>query len=265
VGSVKLFVVSILSVAAVSYADRESQLWSEVSGGAFRPWSRSDFREKVRGSPSPFWRKPNIQKKMREENDIVVSALRESTGGSDQLRIQGAGIVRTDSATAFEIVRAVHRLPEISERIRKVRHREDLDLFYIEGEVMGWVAPMILQIDFDREQKVIRWRNVAGAFRSMTGQVQLRDDERQGAEFSMTAFYAFEKLPLPAFLVEFGIEWALKSVAHRMREFIEQEARALRRATKEHVQEASRQTTPGAPSIPAVERRAGPAARPPVP
>jgi hypothetical protein len=61
-----------------------------------------------------------------------------------------------------------------------------------------------------------------GVFKDLGAVIRLEDFERKRSTISLTAIQGFDKLPMPKFFLEFGMEVALQIVAGKMRSFVEE-------------------------------------------
>lgn len=196
------------------------QQYVRVNG---QKWTAEQFDRVVVFPEQPFWQSKKIAQKMREERFIAISVTQAKDSRRKFLRFGGAGLVKVPLDYSFTTAQKLEDLKTVSDHFEEVKWDRATNLIYLRTRAFGWVAEMLLQVDFESQKKIIRWRNVAGSLAGMVGGIHFRDDGRQMTEMSMTAEYTFEKLPLPTFFVEFGLEIVLQRVAGLMRAFIEEQ------------------------------------------
>lgn len=183
----------------------------------------------------PFWEvKRAAQQRLHKKKEILVSVtskeVEEGDKKQEQLFLKGVGVVETDWASARKKALEFEKLKELSpDHFLEVSHNQLFDRLYIHGVAMKFHAKMMMQLyeEIDEKQKWSRlhFKIISGAFKGMVGFIQLKgigqkSNAARQTEFSMTAFYQSEKLPLPAFLLSFGLEAVIKVVAKKMRHYL---------------------------------------------
>lgn len=234
----KIGVIFLLAVMGLTSA------WSQESPQPFTPY---------RMEKEPFWRrKKRVYHRLREEREIIVSVTSKSSkkdSGTSvkQLFLKSAGLVQAPQSFSEREIQNYEKLVELSPKnFKKIEWNAQKSELFLHGIAMGWHARMWMKIWAHREKEkfFIDWHVIRGSFKGMKGVIQLepprpgrkvrqlknstssKDDERRETEFSMTARYESEKLPLPAFLLSFGLEAVMKIVAKKMREHLEREFRS---------------------------------------
>ena len=136
----------------------------------------------------------------------------------------GAGHVKAPGEFSYARVREFHRLKDLSEYVRESTFDEQKSHLYLHVAAFNYHARMLMAIVLQRQgkQRQILFHIVAGTMKGMRGVVQLEDIERRGSEMSMTAFYDYDKLPIPQFFIEFGLEVVMQKMAETLRAHVEE-------------------------------------------
>lgn len=179
----------------------------------------------------PFWRKPAVMQKIREDRAIVVSVRREDAP-NEQVRflMSGAGMVTRPKEFCFGISQHYAKLKEISDHFKTVNYDSSQRQLFLVTEALGYQARMVLKIlpvseDWRSE---LQWEVIWGHFKGMTGLIGFERITEKQTEMSLSAKYEAAELPLPRILMGFALEVVTQKVAERMRAFIEsQPANAL--------------------------------------
>lgn len=188
-----------------------------------------------------FWKTKKSAKKRLQNREILVSVLSGEVKKNKEvlqtMTMKGVGRVRNVMAVTKKRMLEFEQLPKLApDNIREVKPNKGLQQVYVHGVAMRWHAKMLMQL-YQEEVKQkeegkpdvfrLHWKVISGSFLGMTGYFELeeiplgKDGQRREVEFSMTGFYQSEKLPLPAFLLRFGLETVMKVVAQRMRRYLE--------------------------------------------
>jgi hypothetical protein len=182
----------------------------------------------IEAAIQPFWRtKEKVYKRLNEDRYVAVSVKRlahRENGPAHELELLGAGISETPLAFTFSETKRFENYPKMSDMIKRAHFNPENRMLDLTAAAYGYKAELKVKLDFreDRpERREILFCVIQGAFKGLSGVLRLEDLERRKTEISMTGRMAFEKLPFPEFFVRFGLEVALKSVATRMRAFIE--------------------------------------------
>lgn len=176
---------------------------------------------------SPWWRvKPKAVDRLNQGRAVLVSVVVEeksSTQPLNRLRMSGAGNLKASSRFAFDRVREFQRLKDLSEYVKEASFNESKSQLFLHVAAFKYHARMLMQMAFTHSetQHQILFHVIGGTMKGMRGVVKLEDIERRGTEMSMTAFYDYEKLPIPQFFVEFGLEIVLQKIAEALRDNIE--------------------------------------------
>ena len=92
-------------------------------------------------------------------------------------------------------------------------------------EAFNYRAHLKMKIDMppgNELHKDIRFCVLDGTFADMGGVLRLEKTEVDRSRISLTALQGFDKLPMPDFFLEFGIEMAMQIAAGKMRGFVEE-------------------------------------------
>ena len=196
-------------------------------------WGKLRQENGLLADQTPFWKtKKKVIARLRER-EILVSVTtdeRQEKGKElKQLFMKGVGWVDTPF---LRVKQRIHRFADLKtlapDHFKEISYSPENDRLFVHGVAMGWHARMHMQLyrrDVDADTYQLHWKVLRGSFRGLTGFFELdekrEDGGRRKVEFSMTAFYESEKLPLPSFLLRFGLESVLRVVAGRMRGYLE--------------------------------------------
>jgi hypothetical protein len=118
------------------------------------------------------------------------------------------------------------RWKEMSDYIKDSDYDPKTKIFRLHLVAFRYHARLNMRIFLDEEKdslKAFRFLVLDGEFKDMKGVMQFQDHGRRKTEISMTVHDDFDKLPLPGFFIEFGLEVVFQKMAERMRSFIEKE------------------------------------------
>ncbi len=176
----------------------------------------------------PFWRKPELIKKMAEDQAILVSVTHEKPNMQSKmfkLYLKGAGIINAPQNFNQKKIVEYEKLSGISTYIREVKYTPEKQELFVHGVAYSFIAKMVMKMtpiisddDFKLGFEVIR-----GHFTGMKGVARLEDYERRKSLMSLEAYHEAEKVPLPAALLDFGLEIVLQQVAKKIRQHLESE------------------------------------------
>jgi hypothetical protein len=203
---------------------------SFASFGAHKPLVQAPLPEWPPSFHEPFWRKkPEVQKKMREEELIVVSAKTDKIQDSPKLfemKVVAGGDVNTPMDFAFSQISDYENLKKADSHFVDVKYIKNENLVDMNVAALGYHATLQLKVhEINRtiplgKTKEIHWLCTKGEFKGMKGVFQVLEVERQKSEISMTAEYRSEKLPLPKVLMGLGLEIVGRQVASQMKHYI---------------------------------------------
>lgn len=211
-----------------------SSAWAAVPGDWLK-WKPGQPLEVVAPEAEPFWkRKEKIYQRVKSERMVAVkvTAIADESKGKDfrRMKMLGAGHSHVPTRFAFDQACAFDKLPKMSSYIRHVSHHKEIGQVAMHSQAFGYKAFMRMQVDpqWQGEKGRIGVRVIEGTFEGMTATLLLEPLDPTHTEISLTAQYDYEKLPIPAFFVEFGLEVVVQKVAERMRAFAEQEYQDLK-------------------------------------
>jgi hypothetical protein len=179
-------------------------------------------------APKPFWRvKEKVLKKIVEDRAIIVSV--NATKKSDKLSVltmEGGGRVKLPAARAFHESQKFENLKSVSDHVVESKYDAARKELHIHTQAFRYHADMYMAIDFVEsavEESKIKFKVVRGEFTGMTGQFSFEDFANNTTLLGFNATYEYEKLPMPEFFIEFGLEIVLQKVASAMRTFLEKQ------------------------------------------
>ena len=180
---------------------------------------------------APFWKKkPEVLKKINEEDLIVVSANTDKVSETEHkkylMKVVAGGLVKAPLEFTFDKITDYGKLKEGDPQFIESRHDKEKETVYLHLEALGFHAHMRLKLNEvlvggkDSKIKQIHWECIKGSFTGMKGVFQLEEIGRQKTEISMTAIYKSETLPLPKVLMGLGLEIVGRQVATKIRHYI---------------------------------------------
>ncbi len=175
---------------------------------------------------SLFWKSnPELMRKMIDDRYIVVSVTHskpKEKGQKYSFSFKSAGIMNISKKFGEKSIQEYHKLPEIINYIKETKFDKGKSELYFYGEAYKYIVKMWLELkpkqvgdDFE-----IDWQVVRGHLTGMNGKIRLEDHERR-TEISLTGTYEATSLPLPAILLDFGLEIVFQQVAKKIRNYLE--------------------------------------------
>lgn len=179
-------------------------------------------------SQKPFWRtKTKVLKKITDERAIVVSVNAKKNGGVYLLSMHGGGMTNRAAGEAYAQAKKYENLKKVSDHILEAKFNQQLNQLYLHTVAFRYHARMTMKMEVDEtnaKERLIRFRVIDGNFKGMTGAMAFEDFKPGATLMGFEAEYRYQKLPMPQFFVEFGLEVVLQKVAARMRTFLEKES-----------------------------------------
>lgn len=175
---------------------------------------------------NPFWKqKKALYRRIKEERAIIVSVKVKPEKDSKQkkLIILGGGLINLPQADTFTEAKKLENLSKMSDYVIKSDWQPKLDKFFMHSKAFGYHAKMWMNVNFNdnKDFSEVRWKIVNGTFKGMDGVIRFIPVNSRQTEIGIQAEYDFEKLPIPQFFVEFGLEVAMQKMAARMRGYFE--------------------------------------------
>lgn len=174
----------------------------------------------------PFWKnKPKAYKRLKENNEILVSAFTEEVSKSPQMhqmKVVAGGSISVPLEDTFRLVREYDSLSKADKHFQEVRYDKSQEKLYLHMAALGYHAKMNLKLKevVTSKTREIHWLCESGSFKGMKGLIVLEALSESQTEISMTSDYVAEKLPLPKVLMGFGLEIIGRQVAQKMRSYI---------------------------------------------
>lgn len=178
----------------------------------------------------PFWKtKPEVQKKIKEDGLIVVSANTDKIQDKPVLylmKVVAGGVVRAPLDFTFQTITDYEKLKNVDKRFKESKYDKEKKILFLHLEALGYHARMHLKLnemdvrDSQNKIKRVHWECIQGQFLGMKGVFQVEEIERQKTEISMTAEHRSETLLLPKILMGLGLEIVGRQVAMKMRDYI---------------------------------------------
>lgn len=178
-------------------------------------------------TPEPYWKtKPKVRDRIEQQRAIVVSVRDEESKDAKNpkhLFLSGAGQTRTPARWTFAEAQKFENLKKISDHFKEVKWEAARSELYLHGEAFKYHARMHVKIETQSESEpyMITFNVVRGSFSGLKGKITFEDNKRGKTLIGFQADYGYKKLPMPAFFIEFGLEFVLQRVAGALREFLE--------------------------------------------
>ncbi len=179
----------------------------------------------------PFWKKKAKVYDRVKEGEVIVSVRTEPVEASDssnQLELQGGGIVRAPRRFVFSRSQRFEDLPQATGYVKSARYSEETRHLEVQIEAYGYSTKTVLQIDpsSTSEPWHFRYRVIEGPMKGMWGQLKFVSTDKGQTEVGLEGTYEYQAFPIPRFFLTFGMEAVLKFMAVRLRQFLEKEYRA---------------------------------------
>lgn len=176
----------------------------------------------------PFWKaKAKVYQKILKERAVIVSVKatelnpRPPEEAKYRLDMVGATAIESPRSTVFEILRDGKELKALSTVFKEVKYSTDKRRLDLHCEAFKYHAQMRLDVQWREEPKTRRsemhFHVIAGTFQGLTGILRSEELSSTRNETSLTAKFFYNKLPVPDFFVEFGLEVVLQKMAARLR------------------------------------------------
>jgi ribosome-associated toxin RatA of RatAB toxin-antitoxin module len=174
----------------------------------------------------PYWKaKKEVYKKMKEERYIAVSAHSNSVGDKKKLTVTCAGIIHAPVAFAHDTIMIFDQYPKFLSYILESPYDKTSHNVFLHGAIMGYHVHMTIHTDVESktDEKKIKWKSIEGGFKGMEGVILEKGIDENHTEISFDSSYVGESLGIPAFILDWGLEFAAQRTAANMRSHIESE------------------------------------------
>ncbi len=167
-----------------------------------------------------WWTKPNIQKRIREERDVIITVKNEK---NTIYTMTGAGNLRAPRDFTMQTLLAFNELPKVSKYFKKVVHQPELNRVYFLLEAYGYEARLLIKYSVENlpEKTVFHWKVVWGGFQGMIGTIEFSTYKVDKTEAIVASQFDNKEIPLPKIFTSFLLEVVIKEVAKSMRTYIE--------------------------------------------
>jgi uncharacterized membrane protein len=187
--------------------------------------------------PLPFWKsKSEVYKKMKEDRYIPVSAHTVDADKGKKLTVVTAGIIHAPLEFAHSVIMKFDDYPKfLSYVVASPLDKVTNDIF-LHGAFMGYHVQMTIHINVEKvgTGERVKWKSVAGGFLGMGGVINEEVIDKDHSEISLDSSYVGKTIALPAFILDWGLEYAAQKTASSMRSHIESEWEASKKGTTFH-------------------------------
>ncbi len=174
----------------------------------------------------PWWKKPNIEKKLREERAVIISIKEKSEFSKNYYDMTGAGVVKATRAFTLKKILSFNELEKVSPYFKKVIHQPEYSRVYFLLEAYGYQARLLIKYEVQEVEgrTVFMWNVVWGGFQGMIGRIELSSLTGEKTEAVLTSRFEDKEIPLPKIFKGFVLEVIVQQVAKSMRSWIEDAA-----------------------------------------
>jgi hypothetical protein len=176
-------------------------------------------------SPTPFWKaKVEVYRRMKEERATIVSAHSDTTAdGQKKFTLITAGIMKVPVKFCHEHIIDFDNYSHFLPYIQESSFDKTTQNVFIHGALLGSHIRMTIHVKSSETAggEQIIWESVSGGFVGMMGTIGENRIDSEHTEISMNSSYVGDVIPIPTFILNWGLEVAGQKVANAMREHIE--------------------------------------------
>ncbi|NQZ01067.1 MAG: hypothetical protein HRT45_10425 [Bdellovibrionales bacterium] len=176
----------------------------------------------------PRWRLiQRYRQAMREKKKIwVVAKTRDSDAENykEELYVASAGMAKASVGQAYLVLKDFSGWTSLSDYVLEAEFDEEKSVLFLHLNAYGYYAKMHMDVVFggSDQYRDLYMKVVRGHFLGMTVGFRIQKDAKsRKSEILMTALHPFEKLPLPRFFMEFGLEVVFQQLGQRLRSRME--------------------------------------------
>ncbi|MES2856870.1 MAG: hypothetical protein V4692_13460 [Bdellovibrionota bacterium] len=173
--------------------------------------------------PEAFWKKPAIQKKLKEREVIVGVTTTQVSKEKVRFAMTAAGHVNRSREHCYAVAQEYPKLKEVSSHFKTLNWNAEKSELFMVTEALGFQARMIMKMTpvTDTKRSAIGFEVIWGHFTGMKGEIGFDPIDSRSTEMSFRANYEAKELPLPKALMGFALEVINQKVAEKMRSYIE--------------------------------------------
>ncbi len=174
----------------------------------------------------PFWKtKPEVYKKMREDRYVVVSAHSNDVDKGKKLTVISAGIIHAPEDFTHQQILDFKEYPNFLSYILESPYDPTTRNIFFHGAVLGYHVHMTIHVDSEKTDTgdLINWKSIEGSYVGMQGTIKEESLDSSHTEISLDSAYVGKSLGIPAFILDWGLEFAAQRTASGMRSHIESE------------------------------------------
>ncbi len=177
-------------------------------------------------SPLPFWKtKPEVYKRLKEDRAIIVSAKDEIEADKRKLTINTAGLIHAPEDFVFNRITEYEKYPDFVSYIKETSYDKTTKNLFVHGAILGYHVRMTIHMEPYKTLSghKLDWQSISGGFVGMKGSINQESSDAEHTEISMNAVYLAESLGIPAFILNWGLEYAARQACASIRTHIEDE------------------------------------------
>ncbi len=127
------------------------------------------------GAADRWWEKPSLQKKVRQERQVIISVKRDPAKTKHDYLMTGVGVVKATLPFTMERILDFSSLQKVSSYFKKIDHQPEFNRVYFILEAYGYEARMLIKysVETSGNQRIFHWRVVWGGFQGMIGSIDV--------------------------------------------------------------------------------------------
>lgn len=174
----------------------------------------------------PFWKaKPEVYKKVVDERRIFVSVTDRSDESRKVMKLNGGGQVSAPKSFTFQELQDFEKLFKDNGYIKKIQVDQAHKFLFIQAEAYGLSSAMKIRWKVKQNEEklsVISFQIVAGLMEGFKWDLRVEPAKNRKTDVGIIGRYEYEKFPLPAFFLKFGLEVIFQRLAIDIRSSVEQ-------------------------------------------
>lgn len=174
-----------------------------------------------------FWRRPELQKKMQEKKEILVSVTKDSSGEMDVWSMKGAGIVRANCPAVHHWALDFSQLQKMKNHFPEVSWNPKKTELNLSVQVLGKIQKIRFQLsqeDLLSAQPNVRrihFEVLEGAYKGALGVLILTDAAQQSCEVGLISVFKGKIINFGSSVFAIAVEGLLHYVAKSLRSGVE--------------------------------------------
>ncbi|MGE4130227.1 MAG: hypothetical protein AB7F86_01240 [Bdellovibrionales bacterium] len=171
---------------------------------------------------TPFWRaKERVYDKI-QNREIIVSV----SGPTGHLQVSGGGQIARSCAYTIEKSRDMKAAALSTGYIDRAEFDSQSQILKAHVKAYGLTAHIEMKMEMDekKDPPTMAFRVLKGPLPGMTGSFEFFKVAAKKCDVGVDGTYKYEKFPLPAFFLKFGLEVMFQRMAGAIRRYVEEKA-----------------------------------------